>query len=134
MFFNKWITFRTVLRIMTKEQIRKELIQKIEDHGREVYEILLKRHCKDGTPIMIPPAPESKHYDIFNIDKHDDILQDSGEQSTTLRQQLEWEAEISVYREFERMTDQDLVVIHSFSRSTTIHDLFQSTINSNVNG
>jgi hypothetical protein len=89
-----------------------ETIRKIEEHGREVYETLSETTYKDDMPIMIPPAPECKHYDIFNIEEHDDILSAPGEARSILRHQKEWEAEVKFYRALE-MLEEDIVVIHS---------------------
>ena len=108
-------------------------IRKIEEHGREVYEILSGMRNEEEEPMMIPPAPESKHYDIFNTEERSTILEGSEREANTLRQQVEWEAEVEVYRELENLNE-DIVVIHSFKRATCMYSLFGSEIQANVDG
>ena len=108
---------------MLRHMTEHDKIQKIEEHGKEVYEILSSMRDKEEEPMMIPPAPESKHYDIFNTEERSIILEGSEREANTLRQQVEWEAEVEVYRELENLNE-DIVVIHSFKRATCLYHLF----------
>ena len=107
--------------------------RKIEEHGREVYKMLSDMRYNEEEPMMIPPVPESKHYDIFNTEEGSTIPEGSDRAADIFRQQVEWEAEVEVYRELEKLRE-DIVVIHSFERASWVYSLFGSETKGNVDG
>ena len=88
---------------MTKKETQYE---KYLRNGNEIF----KTYCSTGDkhPIMLPRAPQQKYVDLYPEDQPGCSFENDR------NQQLNYEAEVIVYRALEKLSDGDFIVVHSF--------------------
>ena len=88
---------------MTKKETQYE---KYLRNGNEIF----KTYCSTGDkrPIMLPRAPQQKYVDLYPEDQPGCSFQNDR------NQQLNYEAEVIVYRALEKVSGGDFIVLHSF--------------------
>ena len=88
---------------MTKKEIQYE---KYLRNGNEIFET----YCSTGDkhPIMLPRAPQQKYIDLYPEDQPGCSFQNDR------NQQLNYEAEVIVYRALEKLIGGHFIVLHSF--------------------
>ena len=91
---------------MTKKETHYE---KYLRNGNEIF----KTYCSTGDkhPIMLPRAPQQTYIDIYPEDQPGCSFENDR------NQQLNYEAEVIVYRALEKLSGGDLIVLHSFEYS-----------------
>ena len=77
--------------------------------GNEIF----KAYCSTGDkhPIMLPRAPQQTYIDLYPEDQPGCSFENDR------NQQLNYEAEVIVYRALEKLSGKDLIVLHSFEYS-----------------
>ena len=88
---------------MTKKETQYE---KYLRNGNEIFET----YCSTGDkhPIMLPRAPQQKYIDLYPEDQPGCSFENDR------NQQLNYEAEVIVYRALEKLSGGDFIVLHSF--------------------
>ena len=88
---------------MTKNETQYE---KYLRNGNEVFET----YCSTGDkhPIMLPRAPQQKYVDLYPEDQPGCSFENDR------NQQLNYEAEVIVYRALEKLSGEQFIVLHSF--------------------
>ena len=101
---------------MTKNETQYE---KYLRNGNEIFKI----YCSTGDkhPIMLPRAPQQKYVDLYPEDQPGCSFENDR------NQQLNYEAEVIVYRALEKLSGGDLIVLHSFEYTHFQYYLGDST-------
>ena len=101
---------------MTKKETQYE---KYLRNGNEIFET----YCSTGDkhPIMLPRAPQQKYVDLYPEDQPGCSFQNDR------NQQLNYEAEVIVYRALEKLIGGDFIVLHSFEYTHFQYHLGDST-------
>ena len=101
---------------MTKKETQYE---KYLRNGNEIFET----YCSTGDkhPIMLPRAPQQKYVDLYPEDQPGCSFENDR------NQQLNYEAEVIVYRALEKLSGGDFIVLHSFEYTHFQYYLGDST-------
>ena len=81
-------------------------MEKYLKNGQDIFDLYCS--ATENTPIMLPRAPEQTYIDLYSNDD-----QTGGSFKNDIQRQLNYEAEVKVYRALEKL-EENIIVLHNF--------------------